>query len=196
MILSNVDIHAAIDNGSIVVTPEPLPRFPSMADPKCPYASTSLDLRLSPKLSRPKKVAGINLDLRNLSVAPTLAALYEDITIDPNNGYILEPNQFILGNTVEWVHLPVREGHSAFAARVEGKSSRARMGILVHFTAPTIHAGFEGNITLEMINLGPFPLTLFPGIPICQLIFERVDHAPVKYATSQFQGQSAPVGIK
>jgi dCTP deaminase len=196
MILSNVDIHAAIDNGSIVIKPVPSPRFPSIAEPKCPYASTSLDLTLSSRLSRPKKVAGINLDLRNLSVAPTLAALYDDVVIDPNNGYILEPNQFILGNTVEWVHLPVREGHPALAARVEGKSSRARMGILVHFTAPTIHAGFEGNITLEMINLGPFPLTLFPGVPICQLIFERVQQAPVKFAASQSQGQSAPVGLK
>jgi dCTP deaminase len=192
MILSNVDIHTALDDGSIVIDPQPAPRFPSIADSTCPYASTSVDLRLSSKLSRPKKAPGVNLDLRSLAVASTLAALYEDIEIDSNNGYILEPNKFVLGNTVERVHL--RVGSQAIAARVEGKSSRARMGILVHFTAPTIHAGFEGNITLEIINLGPYPLVLFPGVPICQLIFERVQSVPVKFAPSQFQGQSAPVG--
>jgi dCTP deaminase len=192
MILSNVDIHAALDEGLIVIDPQPQPRFPSIDDASCPYASTAVDLRLSSKISRPKNVPGVTLDLRSLAVAKTLGALYEDVEIDPENGYHLPPNRFVLGNTIERVHL--RVGDRAIAARVEGKSSRARMGILVHFTAPTIHAGFEGNITLEIINLGPYPLTLFPGVPICQLIFERVDTTPVKFAPSQFQGQSAPTG--
>ena len=62
------------------------------------------------------------------------------------------------------------------AARVEGRSSLARIGLIVHLTAPTIHAGFEGNITLEIINFGPFHLRLVPReTRICQLIFERLE---------------------
>ena len=64
------------------------------------------------------------------------------------------------------------------AARVEGKSSLARFGLLAHFTAPTIHAGFEGHITLEMMNLGPSPIILTPGMAICQLILEQVHGVP------------------
>lgn len=66
--------------------------------------------------------------------------------------------------------------------------------MLVHFTAPTIHAGFGGTITLEIINLGPIPIILSPGTPICQLIVEQVDGTPFRN-DSQFQGQSRPGGI-
>jgi dCTP deaminase len=82
----------------------------------------------------------------------------------------------------------------ALAARVEGKSSLARCGLLVHFTAPTIHAGFEGTITLEMINLGAYPILLYPGMEISQLIVEQVVGTP-RAAASQFQSQSTPVGL-
>jgi dCTP deaminase len=79
------------------------------------------------------------------------------------------------------------------AARVEGKSSYARCGLLVHFTAPTIHAGYAGTITLELINFGPIPIALYPGAPICQLIIEQVHGIPFRN-DSQFQNQSHPSG--
>lgn len=60
------------------------------------------------------------------------------------------------------------------AARIEGKSSFARCGLLVHFTAPTVHAGWKGRLTLEIKNLGSNPVTLYQGMPICQLILEEV----------------------
>ena len=82
----------------------------------------------------------------------------------------------------------------SLAARIEGKSSRARCGLLVHFTAPTVHPGFFGTLTLEMINLGPSPIALVPGMPIAQLIVEEVKGIPVENP-SQFQGQSAPEGV-
>ena len=78
-------------------------------------------------------------------------------------------------------------------ARVEGKSSRARFGLLVHFTAPTIHAGFEGPITLEMMCLGTSPFTLYPGLPICQLVVEQVVGTPSE-SRSQFHNQATPAG--
>jgi dCTP deaminase len=76
---------------------------------------------------------------------------------------------------------------------VEGKSSYARCGLLVHFTAPTIHAGFSGTITLELINFGPLKIELYPDMPICQLIVEQVSGMPFRN-DSQFQGQSRPGG--
>lgn len=79
------------------------------------------------------------------------------------------------------------------AARIEGKSSRARFGLLVHFTAPTIHAGWSGRITLEMMCLGQTPLKLYPGLLICQLIVEEVVGDPTENE-SEFQDQMKPTG--
>jgi len=85
------------------------------------------------------------------------------------------------------------------AARVEGKSSLARLGVGVHVTAPTIHAGFgckaddeqyEGSeLQLEIWNVGKLPIVLDPGIPICQLIFEIVDGTPERGYEGQFAVQ-------
>ena len=99
----------------------------------------------------------------------------------------------MLGKTLEHVTLPLVPGGVSLAARVEGKSSYARCGLLVHFTAPTIHAGFTGTITLELINLGLCNISLYPHTPICQLILEEVSGVPV-WNDSQFQGQTAPGG--
>ena len=82
----------------------------------------------------------------------------------------------------------------ALAARIEGKSSRARFGLLVHFTAPTIHAGWAGRITLEMMCLGRHPLRIYPRMPVCQLIVEEVLGQPI-VGTSEFQGQQRPTGL-
>ena len=79
------------------------------------------------------------------------------------------------------------------AARIEGKSSRARIGLLIHFTAPTVHPGFSGLLTLEMINLGPARILLRPEMPIAQLIVEEVKGLPFENY-SQFQNQTTPAG--
>ncbi|HKI19287.1 MAG TPA: hypothetical protein VKA15_15480, partial [Isosphaeraceae bacterium] len=103
---------------------------------------------------------------------------------------------FILAQTREWVELPIEHpdnSETCLAARIDGKSSRARVGLLIHFTAPTVHPGFEGNLTLEMINLGPTSIILPPGMPIAQLIVEEVKGIP-RLNPSQFQGQSTPEG--
>jgi dCTP deaminase len=81
----------------------------------------------------------------------------------------------------------------SLAARIEGKSSLARCGLLVHFTAPTVHAGYDGPLALEMINLGNVGISLFPAMPIAQLILETVVGDPEENP-SQFQGQTTPVG--
>lgn len=97
-------------------------------------------------------------------------------------------------NTLERVSFPIREDQQCYSARVEGKSSLARCGILIHFTAPTIHAGFEGTITLEMINMSVHNFLLYPGMYICQLIIEEVRGSPIS-APNQFIGQTRPAGV-
>jgi dCTP deaminase len=117
-----------------------------------------------------------------------------NIEDDPARPFSLEPQAFILGKTKEFVDFPLAEGDSvSYAARVEGRSSLARCGLVVHLTAPTIHAGFRGTITLEIANLGPMPIILRPGMNICQLIIEEVSGTP-QLTQSQFRGQTTTTG--
>jgi dCTP deaminase len=187
MILSNIEIHKAIDEGRLIITPDPQPR--NCEETGCPYDTTAVDLRLSKFLSVPKKGPFV-FDLRKGGIAPFLARNSAHFEI-PAAGHVLEPNTFVLGNTIETIKLPIEGG---LAARIEGKSSFARCGLLVHFTAPTVHAGFDGTLTLEMINLGVAGIALWEGMSICQLILESVIGAPQPH-DSQFQGQDTPAGI-
>lgn len=192
MLLSNTDIHAALDSGRIRITPEPLPRFPKIGEPDCPYSETGVDLALSNQLSVPKSGELFVFDVRTGKAAVMLGKAYEPKVIEKE--YILLPQRFILGQTEEKIELSLQpSGGPVLAARVEGKSSLARCGLIVHFTAPTIHAGFHGNIALEIINLGAFPIALFPGMKICQLLFEEVLGKPFANP-SGFQGQTTPTG--
>jgi dCTP deaminase len=193
MILSNVAIQSAIDDGDLVIDPEPSPRRPSASDLSCPYDTCSVNLRLDPQLSIPQQGKPITFDLRHGGVSRFLAEIYKPLFIDPDGGYTLQPRKFILGQTLEQVALPIRENRPSFAARIEGRSSFARIGLLVHFTAPTIHAGFSGKIALEMINLADYPITLYPGVEICQLIIEQLVSTPFQNP-SEFQNQAAPTG--
>ena len=192
MVLSNLEIQRAIDEGRLRIDPDPQPR--ECDHPDCPYDTTAVDLHLSPDLAIPR-TAAFNYDLRKGRgrIATTLSDNSDRVTI-PDTGYILDPKIFVLRRTVERVTLPLIKGQS-LAARIEGKSSFARCGLLVHFTAPTIHAGFDGTITLEMINLGNVGIALFPEMSVCQLILETVFGDPHEHP-SQFQGQATPAGIK
>ncbi len=103
------------------------------------------------------------------------------------DGFIINPQAFVLGWTQQNVELPIE---ARLAARVEGKSSLARLGIGIHITAPTIHAGFKGPIQLEICNHGPFKVKLITGMPVCQLIFEQTLGTPEKGYKGQFYGQT------
>jgi dCTP deaminase len=193
MILSNVEIHRAIDDGDIVLNPEPTPRFASLGIPNAPYDTTAVNIRLGPTLSICKSKSPIAFDLRSKGLPDLLGKIYQPVTMDKDGGYALKPQQFLLGNTIETLTLPIREGRPVLAARVEGRSSFARCGLLIHFTAPTIHAGFTGTITFEIMNFGLHDIMLHPEIEIGQLIFERVDGLP-RRNDSQFQGQNKATG--
>lgn len=110
-----------------------------------------------------------------------------------NLGYhVIEPGQFLLATTTERIALP-----SSLSARVDGKSSLARQGLMVHSTAGFIDPGFEGQITLELSNVGPWSLPLVAGQRIAQLTFEFMDGKVERpYGTeslrSHYQGQEGP----
>ncbi len=194
MILCNTEIQKAIDESRLIIRPEPLPRRPTEGK-QCPYGTHSVDLALDDEISIPRQGTYV-IDLtRQGSLADFLAQNSTRVKIGGGQGYTLEPNQFILARTREYVELSMPpQVDTCLAARIEGKSSRARCGVLVHFTAPTVHPGFKGTLTLEIINLGPNAFMLRPGMAIAQLIIEEVRGLLFETA-SQFQGQTTPEGL-
>lgn len=192
MILSNTSIQAALARGWLIVDPRPEPLHPQ-PHRDCPYQTSAVDLRLGDEIAYFKEGLPINIDLRRGGFAALFGPNSERRQITPEQPYVLQPGKLVLGKTLERIELPIIAESPCLAARVEGRSSYARCGLLVHFTAPTIHSGFAGTITLELINLGPIPILLYPRAPICQLIVEQVEGLPFRNE-SQFQGQSRPGG--
>lgn len=97
----------------------------------------------------------------------------------------MKPHTVVIGKTRERIELP-----NHLAARIEGKSSLARLGLAVHLTAPTVQAGFQGPLYLEMFNAGPFTLELVAGMKIAQLIVEHLGLPASRGYQGRFQGQS------
>lgn len=190
MILSNVAIVDAIQDKKIKIEP-----LESLDPALPPFNTTSIDLRLAPTISEPIKKKEVLVRPSVGGIARLLANNSETEEITQKRPIILKPNFFILAQTKEKVDFPISEDETSacYCARVEGKSSLARCGLLVHFTAPTIHAGFKGPITLEIINLGPYDILLEVDMYICQLIIEEVKGSP-RLTPSQFRGQTTPIG--
>lgn len=184
MILTDREIKNSLVSGLISIEPRPA------ADA---YASTTVDLTLAPILRTFKQQqtgleAVIDPCVPGYNVIKLLDGLTDKIEIDQKNGFVLKARELVLAWTVERIEL--RE-HGRVAARVEGKSSLARVGLAIHVTAPTIHAGFKGPIQLEIINHGPLPIKLRSGMPVCQLIFEQTLGMPDRAYQGQFLGQGS-----
>lgn len=185
MILTDREIKIYIQRGLITIDPEP---------EDVAYQSTAVDLRLDPTISifvKPPTVGGVQQITRidpahpDFKTEEAIRALTKNEDVDPANGYPLEPGILILGWTKEFLDLK----QARLAARVEGKSSLARLGLSIHLTAPTIHAGFPGRIRLEVVNHGHHPIILRRDMRICQLIFEQTFGTPGKDYEGQFVGQ-------
>jgi dCTP deaminase len=184
LILTDREIQIAIERELIRIDPRPTEKA---------FSSTSVDLTLDPSLTRFRNQrAGVEtvIDPNHVDFSPesSLAELTEVIEI-PADGFPLPCKTLFLAWTYEYVDLKT---DARLAARVEGKSSLARLGLGVHITAPTIHSGFNGRIRLEMINHGSLPIKLRPGMRICQLIFETTFGTPERGYKGQFSGQTAP----
>jgi dCTP deaminase len=198
MILSDREVMAVLDGGPIHIIPRPGPEL---------FSSTAVDLTLDKVLLiwEPKPTAAVEIQaIRPFKKDFNIKALMNDprwarkVDINLVHGFRFDTRgQFILAYTQQRICLPYR---SRIAARVEGKSSLARLGIGVHVTAPTIHAGFGYRpgvpaeetaqpIQLEMFNLTGLPIILDIGMPICQLILEEVREVPTKGYQGQFSEQ-------
>jgi dCTP deaminase len=189
MILSNVEIVRCLDE-SLFRIDGIVERDPTRA----PFNTSAVDLRLGNEVVILGEDMPAAIDLRSGSgIARFLQAHSRRVVITNDSPFTLTKGKFVLANTLERVEFPLSTS-LCYSARVEGKSSLARCGILIHFTAPTIHAGFGGHITLEMINLSDINFLLYPSMYICQLIVEEVKGKP-QQAPNQFAGQTDPVGV-
>lgn len=182
MVLTDREIQAGLQCGHIMIVPAPGPEA---------YSSTSVDLTLSKFIRtwKAEPLKGVEQVIcpsaEGYNFNEVVKALSDSKELNAE-GYILRPQEFVLGWTEETIELPTS---SRIAARVEGKSSLARLGIGIHITAPTIHAGFPGPIQLEICNHGIMKVKLMPGMRVCQLIFEQTLGTPDKGYAGQFAGQ-------
>ena len=177
MLLSDRDIRAELDARRVVLDPFD----ESMIQP------SSVDIRLD-------KYFRVFENHRYPHIDP--AEDQSDLTraVEPNEDepFILHPGEFVLGSTYEVITLP-----DDVAARVEGKSSLGRLGLLTHATAGFIDPGFSGHVTLELSNMATLPIKLWPGMKIGQLCFFRLSspaenpYGSEKYG-SRYQGQRGP----
>jgi dCTP deaminase len=193
MVLSDESIKRAIKSGDLGI--DPIPQEDQ-------YTPSSVDIFLgnSFRIWDHAKLGlkGLTpvLNLVEQSFQNTANAYTIEPDRQPDGSVILAPfsesPRVLLALTRERIHL---KKSAALAARVEGRSSLARIGITVHLTAPTIHAGFDGQITLEIVNLGPFHVKFVPNeTRICQFIIERLDTAARGNLGQTFQHQSSPIG--
>lgn len=176
-----------------MLSPEPSPRQRGADGRPCPYQTSSVDLRLGDQIAYFNDDLPVDINLSRGTFAAFFSSNSRRQFLREDQPFVLRPGRLVLGRTHESILLPIGAEGECLAARVEGRSSFARCGLIVHLTAPTIHAGFEGTITLELCNLGPCSIALYPLMPICQLIVERVEGVPFRN-DSQFQGQVAPGG--
>ena len=177
MILSDRDVKAQIDAGRIVIEPY---------DAACIQPS-SVDVKIS-NLFRVFRnhTAGV------IDVKKDMTDLTELVEIPMDGVFMLHPGEFVLGSTLERVGVP-----DDLVARVEGKSSLGRLGLLIHSTAGFIDAGFDGHVTLELANVANLPITLYPGMKIGQVSFMKMTSpAENPYGSgakgSKYQGQRGP----
>ncbi|MFV2143761.1 MULTISPECIES: dCTP deaminase [Isoptericola] len=181
MLLSDRDIRAELDAGRVALDPYD----PAMVQP------SSIDVRLDRffRLFDNHRYPYIDPSQEQ----PELTRLVE---VDPEEPMVLHPGEFVLGSTYEAVTLP-----DDVAARLEGKSSLGRLGLLTHSTAGFIDPGFSGHVTLELSNVATLPITLWPGMKIGQLCFFRLSspaehpYGSERYG-SRYQGQRGPTASR
>ncbi len=181
MLLSDRDIRTELESGRVALDPFDV----SMIQP------SSVDVRIDRyfRLFDNHKYPFID----PAEDQPDLTRLIE---VAPNEPFILHPGEFVLGATYEQVTLP-----DDIAARLEGKSSLGRLGLLTHSTAGFIDPGFSGHVTLELSNMATLPIKLWPGMKIGQLCFFRLSSPAEKpYGSaeykSRYHGQRGPTASR
>jgi dCTP deaminase len=177
MILSDRDIRAALNAGRIGIDP-----FDD-AD----IQPSSVDLHVDRLFRTFHNHRHAFIDVRT-----AMEDLTELVEVKPDEAFILHPGEFVLGSTCEYVELP-----NDLVARLEGKSSLGRLGLLIHSTAGYVDPGFEGHLTLELSNVANLPITIYPDMKIGQIsFFQLTSAAENPYGSSKvgskYQGQRGP----
>jgi dCTP deaminase len=177
MVLSDRTIRAEIEAGRVVIDPYD----PDLIQP------SSIDVRVDRRFRVFNNARYPYIDVRQ-----PMEGLTELVEVNNEDPFILHPGEFVLGQTLERVTLP-----DDLVARLEGKSSLGRLGLLIHSTAGFVDSGFSGNLTLELSNVANLPITIYRGMLIGQISFMRMD-GPVErpYGSgetgSKYQGQGEP----
>lgn len=180
-ILSDEQILECLNTGRLVI--DPRPQLESIGP-------STVDLRLGSKFTRPRRIGGQAvqhlIDTRDPEAVNQAISELSALETIPNGQCIhLGPNEFVLGWTLERIELPADLG-----ARIEGRSTYARLGLSIHQTAPIVHPTFKGHLRLEMVNIGPYTLQLYPGQSICQLLVEEMSAPARGILDSTYQGQT------
>ncbi|EIC91737.1 deoxycytidine triphosphate deaminase [Candidatus Aquiluna sp. IMCC13023] len=181
MLLSDRDIKTQIDAGRIALDPLDLGLMqPSSIDVRLDRFFRLFDNHKYPYID-PREQQD---DLTRL------------VEVKSDEAFILHPGEFVLGSSFEYVTLP-----DDIAARLEGKSSLGRLGLLTHSTAGFVDPGFQGHVTLELSNVASLPIKLWPGMKIGQLCFFQLSSASENpYGTSaygsRYQGQRGPTASR
>ena len=184
MILSDADIARRLAEGSLAIEP--------LDDPDIQIQPASVDLRLGRTFL---EFQHANIPCIHPNSEQEVEEYVEEVDVGEDGEYVLHPGDFVLGTTHERVEIP-----DDLIAHVEGRSSLGRLAIVVHATAGLADPGYQGQITLELSNLGRAPVSLTPGMRISQLTFtELKTPADRPYGTergSKYQGQSGPQASK
>ncbi|MGZ5352549.1 MAG: dCTP deaminase [Actinomycetota bacterium] len=181
MILSDVDIRKELAAGRIEIDP---------LDDACVQPS-SVDLHVDAQFR-----VFANSRYPYIDVRKPMPDLTDLVEVGPDEPFILHPGEFVLGSTRERVRLP-----DDMVARLEGKSSLGRLGLLIHSTAGYVDPGWDGYLTLELSNVANLPITIYPGMKIGQISFFRLSSpAENPYGSkgtgSKYQGQRGPTASK
>ncbi len=184
MVLSDHDIKKSLSNGTIKIHPK--------VDLPTQLGSCSVDLRL-----------GHTFRVFNHSRFPYIdphddrlgGEMTSEVEVSDGEPFILQPGDFVLATTIESFELP-----DNILARLEGRSSLGRLGIVVHSTASVFEPGWRGKVVMELGNLGRMPVALYPGMRVCALTFEQLSSpADVPYnkkATAKYVNQKSPLPSK
>ena len=181
MVLSDRTIRSEIEAGRIVIDPFD----EDLVQP------SSVDVRVDKQFRVFNNARYPYIDVRE-----PMEGLTELVEPDEGEPFILHPGEFVLGQTLERVTLP-----DDLVARLEGKSSLGRLGLLIHSTAGFVDSGFSGNLTLELSNVANLPITIYHRMPIGQISFMRMD-GPVEHPygeggnRSKYQGQNEPTASR
>ncbi len=180
VILSDTDIKKLLKTGEICIS--------DVSEDQ--IGSCSVDLRLGNTFRVFKHAEVTHIDPKE----DINEGLMEVVVKENNSSFIIHPGEFVLGTTIEYIQIPRN-----LVARLDGRSSWGRLGIIIHSTAGSVQPGYAGKLTLEIANISKVPVKLWPGSRICQLTFEKLSSPCEKSygeRKSKYMDQQGPLASK